>query len=96
MKDNQYEISYCPISQGRHQLHIKFDSEHIKASPFVVTVGIPIKKFETPIKTITGLNIPWGVTVNKKGEIVIAEYGAHRISVYSQVVVCSLDFPLLL
>jgi tripartite motif-containing protein 2/3/tripartite motif-containing protein 71 len=34
--------------------------------------------------TITGLKQPWGVTVNKKGEIIIVEYGAHRVSVYSQ------------
>ena len=83
-KDNQYEISYCPISRGRHQLHIKFDGKHIKASPFFITIGIPIKKLGTPIMTITGLSFPWGVTVNKKGEIIIAEYGAHRVSVYSQ------------
>ena len=84
VKDNQYEISYCPISRGRHQLHIKFDGKHIKASPFSVTVDVPIKKLGTPIMTITGLSRPWGVTVNKKGEIIIAENDAHRVSVYSQ------------
>jgi DNA-binding beta-propeller fold protein YncE len=84
VKDNQYEISYCPKSLGRHRLHIKFDGKNIKASPFVITVGVPNKKFETPIMTITGLRQPWGVTVNKKGEIIIAENGAHMVSVYSQ------------
>jgi tripartite motif-containing protein 71 len=34
--------------------------------------------------TINGLSKPWGVTMNKKGEIVIAENGAHRVSVYSR------------
>ena len=84
VKDNQYEISYCPISQGRHQLHIKFDGKHIKASPFIVTVKTPIEELGTPITIITGLSSPWGVVVNKKGEIVIAENGAHRVSVYGQ------------
>jgi sugar lactone lactonase YvrE len=84
VKDNQYEISYCPISRGRHRLHIKFDSKHIKKSPFTVTVRTPIKKLGIPIMTITGLSNPWGVTVNKKGEIIIAENNAHRVSVYSQ------------
>ena len=84
VKDNQYEINYCPISRGRHQLHIKLDGKHIKASPFVVIVGLPIMKLGTPIMTITGLSRPWGVAVNKKGEIIIAENGAHCISVYSQ------------
>ncbi len=84
IKDNQHKICYCPKSLGRHQLHIKVDGKHIRSSPFVVTVGISIKKFKTPVMSITGLSNPWGVTVNKKGEIVIVEYGAHRISVYSQ------------
>ena len=43
----------------------------------------PIEELETPIKTITGLKGPWGVVVNKKGEIIIAEEGAHCISIYS-------------
>ena len=84
VKGNQYEISYCPISRERHQLYIKFDDKHIKASPFAVTVGIPIKKLGAPVMTITGLSNPWGVAVNKKGEIIISESTAHRVSVYSQ------------
>ena len=84
VKDNQYEISYCPKSRGRHQLHIKFDGKHIKASPFIVTVKTPIEELGTPIMIITGLRRPWGVVVNKKGEIIIAENDAHRVSVYSQ------------
>ena len=61
-----------------------FDGEHIKASPFDVLVRLPIKQLGTPIMTITGLSKPWGVVVNKKGEIIIAENSADCISVYSQ------------
>ena len=84
IKDNLYEVSYCPTDRGKHQLHIKFDGMHIKASPFTITVGRPFEKLGTPIMIITGLDRPWGVVVNKKGEIIIAESGAHCISVYSQ------------
>ena len=84
IKDNQYEISYRSASRGMHKLHIKFDGEHIKASPFAVLVRRVFKQLGAPIMTITGLSNPWGVVVNKKGEIIIAENGAHRISVYSQ------------
>ena len=38
VNDNQYEISYQATTAGRHQLHIKFDGKHIKASPFAVMV----------------------------------------------------------
>ena len=84
VKDNQYEISYQPSSIGRHQLHIKIDNKHIKASPFTVTVKRQIEKLGNPIKTITGLNEPWGVAVNKKGEIIVVESGAHHVSMYSR------------
>ena len=39
---NQYEISYQPTKRGRHQLHIKVEGEHIKGSPFPVTVETSI------------------------------------------------------
>ena len=84
IKDNQYEISYRSTSLGRCKLLIKFDGKHIKASPFAVTVTRPIERLGTPIMTITGLRGPWGVVVNKKGEIIIVERDAHHISVYSQ------------
>ena len=84
IKNNQYEINYFPTSHGRHQLHIKFDGKHIKASPFTVLVRRQFEKLGTPIITITGLSRPWGVVVNKKGEIITAESGAHCISVYNQ------------
>ena len=84
LKDNQYEISYRPTVQGRHQLHIKCDRKNIKGSPFAIAVRRPIKKLGTPIMTITGLSRPWGVVVNKKGEIIVVEKDTNRVSVYSQ------------
>ena len=81
--ENQYEVSYQATSRGRHQLHIKVEGEHIKGSPFPVTVKLPVQKLGTPIKAIRGLNWPWGVAVNKRGEILVAEIYMHRISVFS-------------
>ena len=79
----QYEISYQATSRGRHQLHIKVEGEHIKGSPFNVTVKIPVKKLGIPIKAISGLNCPWGVAVNQRGEIIVAECNGHCISTFS-------------
>jgi hypothetical protein len=44
---NQFQIKYHTTSRGRHQLHIKVEGEHIKGSPFTVTVT---GKTDTPIK----------------------------------------------
>ena len=78
--NGQYEISYQAASRGRCQLHIKVEGEHIKGSPFPVTV---IKKLGTPIKTISGVKRPWGVVVNQKGNIIVAESGGYRVSIFS-------------
>jgi tripartite motif-containing protein 2/3/tripartite motif-containing protein 71 len=78
--ENQYEISYQATSQGRHQLHIKVEGEHIKGSPFTVTV---VKKLVTPIKIISGVKWLEGVAVNQKGEILVAESDTHCVSIFS-------------
>ena len=80
---SKYEISYQPSSRGRHQLHIKVEGEHIKGSPFPVTVKLPVKKLGTPVRVISGLSNPWGVAVNQRGEIIVAESSGHRISIFS-------------
>ena len=82
-KANQYKIRYQPSSRGRHQLHIKVEGEHIKGSPFPVTVMLPVQRFSTPIKTIRGVKGPRGVVVNKSGEIIVAEGSGHCVSVFS-------------
>ncbi len=81
--EGQYEISYKPTVKGRHQLHIRADGQHIRGSPFSVTVKLPVEKLGTPIQTLSNLGEPWGVAVNRKGEVVVVEWGAHRISVFS-------------
>ena len=80
----QYEISYEATHSGRRlQLHIKVEGEYIKGSPFPVTVKLPVQKLGTPIETISGVKGPWGVAVNRRGEILVAERGTHCISIFS-------------
>ena len=79
---NKYTISYQPTHRGRHQLHIKVEGVPIRGSPFVVIARLPIQNLGTPIKTIGGVNKPWGVAVNQRGEIIVAEGGGDCISVF--------------
>ena len=81
----KYNISYQPMSRERHQLHIKVNDQHIKGSPFDVAVKIPQEKRGTPVRVIKGVRGPWGVAINRKGEIIVAESGAHCISIFSPV-----------
>ena len=79
-KKNKYTISYQPTHRGRHQLHIKVEGVPIRGSPFVV---IAVKNLSTPVRTIGGVNRPWGVAINQRGEIIVAELGGHCISIFS-------------
>ena len=77
---NKYTISYQPTRRGRHQLHIKVEGVPIRGSPFAVT---SVKNLRTPIRTICGLNQPWGVVVSQRGEIIVSYKGGHCISIFS-------------
>ena len=45
--------------------------------------GKPVQKLGTPIKIIGGLKGPWGVAVNKRGDIIVTENGGHCVSIFS-------------
>ena len=73
-------ISYQPTHRGRHQLHVKVGGVPIRGSPFDV---VTFQNLGTPIKTIGGVNIHWGVAVNQRGEIIVTEQGGNCISIFS-------------
>ena len=80
---SQYQISYRPTIKGRHQLHIKVEDQHIRGSPFSVAVKAPVEKLGTPILTLGGVRVPWGVAISQRGEVVVSEWDGHCISVFS-------------
>ena len=82
-KDGQFEISYQASSRGRHQLHIKVEGEHIKGSPFSVTVKLPVRELGTPVRSINGVNQPWGVAINQQGQVVVVERGRRCVSIFN-------------
>ncbi len=84
-KNNQYKIQYVPTIKGRHQLCIKVEDQHIRGSPYSLAVtSSPVEKLGTPILTIGGVEKPWGIAFNQKGEMVVSEWGRDCISVFSQ------------
>ena len=82
--ENQYEISYKPTIKGKHQLYIKVKGQHIRGSPFNVTVRSPLENLGTPILTLGGVMGPSGVEINKRGEVVVTEKSGACVSVFSQ------------
>ena len=66
----QYELCCTPTKSGQYQLHVKVEGQPIQASPFRIAV---VKDLSAPIRTIGGIKQPWGVAINKKGEIIVWE-----------------------
>ena len=80
---SQYEISYQPTIKERHKLQIRVLDQHIKGSPFTVNVMSPVESLDTPVLTFTANNMPYGVTVNQSGEVLITECTKNCVSVFS-------------
>ena len=80
---SQYKINYQPTIKGMHQLHVKVEGQHIKGSPFTVTVTSVVEKLGSPLLTIGGLKQPWGVAINPRGEVLVTEWVSHCVSVFS-------------
>ena len=81
--DSKYEIQYQPVTRGQHQLHIKIGGKNIKGSPYSVVAKLPVQNLGNPVRTIGNIQSPWGIATNSMGQIIVAEYGRHCISVFT-------------
>ena len=79
---SQYEISYQCSAKGRYLLSIKIDNQEINGSPFSVRAKSTVEKLGDPILTLREVNGPWGVALNSKEQLVVAECGGQCFSVF--------------
>ena len=90
-----YLASVTPPNHGPHKMSVSLlvnkQPVHIKDSPFSVTVAPPTGKVTRASDVITGDNVPegkmkrpWGIAVNKMGDIVVSDIENHCIIVFDQ------------
>ena len=78
----EYSISFSSgTSEHCVELIVQVGGVDISGSPFTVPVIPSSVKCGTPVKTIAGLSKPYGAAVCGNGEIVVAEYGTHCVTV---------------
>ena len=76
-----YTITFTPRVRGRHDLTVTVNGKEIAGSPFRVFVKIHPTQLGQPVRTITGLNQPWGIAINSKQQLVVAEVGGKKITI---------------
>ena len=72
-----FSISVTPGVRGRHDLTVKVRGEEIEGSPFRVFVKFPLSQLgqEDQTRRVGGLECPWGLAVNNKQQLIVAESG---------------------
>ena len=78
---SRYEVTYTPVSRGRHKLHVQVNDKEINGSPFTVTVYPDPKQLGHPVRTVTGLVAPYGIAFNNREEMIVSECRGHRVSI---------------
>ena len=74
-KDGTYKISYCPTFEGKFNLSVKVNGQHIRGSPFCVVMKPfnvkPVLSFGKKGSNDGMFEVPWGVAVNSRDEIAV-------------------------
>ena len=86
MKDGTYNVSFYPRVQGILKLYVKVNEEHIRCSPFTVSVKPfhvkPVLCFGKEGTDHGMFKYPRGVAVTNKDEIVVADEYNNRVQVF--------------
>ena len=86
IKDGTYNVSFYPRVQGTFKLSVKVNEEHIRGSPFTISVKPfhvkPVLCFGEKGSGNGMFNNPLGVAVTDKDEILVADCLNHRVQVF--------------
>ena len=78
---SQYKVLYTAVSRGQNKLHVQVNDREINGSPFIMTVYPDPTQLGHPVRIVTDLIFPYGITYNSLGEMIVSEWGGHRISI---------------
>ena len=70
-----FSISVTPQVRGRHDLTVKVREREIEGSPFRVFIKLPPSQLgqEDQTRRIGGARSPWGIAINNKQQVIVAE-----------------------
>ena len=84
-QQGKYVISFIPTTTtGAYELIIQVGGVNISGSPFTLPVLPPSVMRGKPVKTITGLEDPWGLAACDSGDVVVAESDGDRVTIMNK------------
>ena len=85
-KNGTYTATIVPNSCGEHELSVTIEGQAAKGSPCALYVHQPRKyvSLSSCQRTFGTSNNPWGIAVDDNGDVYVAVYGYHCISVFNQ------------
>ena len=85
-KDGTYNVMYYPRKQGTLKIFVRVNGKDIRGSPCTVTIKPfhvkPVLSFGKVGSGDGMFRYPFGIAVTDKDEIVVADYGSHRVQVF--------------
>ena len=75
-----YRIHCTPVIRGSHQVNIRVNGIQLESVSVVVPFN-PYVDTITPIRTIEGLDGPFGVAISNDGHVVVTENSGNRVTV---------------
>ena len=86
--DGIYTLSFTAQAPGEHELKVTINSNPIKGSPFVISARKErayTSLFQSGYQqNFASSNHPWDVAIDDNGDVFIANYAYHCISVFTQ------------
>ena len=77
-----YEVTYTPKVRGRYTLTVMVNGSQIGGSPFQVFAKIHPTHLGEPVRVVEGVRLPWGITLNSKQQLVVAE--SKKVTVFAR------------
>ena len=79
-----YEVTYTLEVRGRHSLIFKVNGTQLAGSPFQVFAKIHPTQLGEPVRVVEEVTKPWGIAVNSKQQLVIAEVHGKKITIFDR------------
>ena len=95
-KDGTYKISYFAKETETCEASVKVNGEHVRGSPFKVLVRPrqfrPVLSFGQEGSSVGMMHSPWGLAVNERNEIIVADTRNNRVQIFRSDGTCLTTF----